>query len=71
MGATYAYGLIKNHPFVDGNKRIGMICAMVFFEFNNIVVELTEDEFYDLGIRIASSQMIQDELSVFFRDRFR
>lgn len=34
MAAAYAYGIVKNHPFVDGNKRTGFTAAIVFLELN-------------------------------------
>ena len=34
LAASYAFGIIKNHPFVDGNKRTGFIAAVVFLELN-------------------------------------
>src|ERR1035441_3594029 len=34
LAAAYAYGLVRNHPFVDGNKRIAFIAAVVFLELN-------------------------------------
>lgn len=44
VAAAYAFGLIKNHPFVDGNKRIGFAVAVVFLELNGQVVEAPEAE---------------------------
>ncbi|MEO6223293.1 MAG: type II toxin-antitoxin system death-on-curing family toxin [Vicinamibacterales bacterium] len=34
LGASYAFGLIKNHPFVDGNKRVGFAVAVLFLQLN-------------------------------------
>lgn len=42
LAAAYAFGLIKNHPFTDGNKRIGFAVAVVFLELNGQVVEAPE-----------------------------
>ena len=42
LAAAYAFGLIKNHPFVDGNKRIGFATAIVFLESNGRVFEAPE-----------------------------
>jgi death on curing protein len=36
LAASYAFGLIKNHPFVDGNKRIGFATAVLFLEINGL-----------------------------------
>jgi len=40
--ASYGFGLIKNHPFVDGNKRIGFAAAVLFLELNGIKFKATE-----------------------------
>lgn len=42
LAAAYAYGLVRNHPFLDGNKRIGFTTAIVFLEINSY--EFTADE---------------------------
>jgi death on curing protein len=34
LAASYAFGLVKNHPFIDGNKRVGFAAALVFLEIN-------------------------------------
>src|SRR5437870_1311193 len=36
LAANYAFGLVKNHPFIDGNKRTGFIVALTFLEFNGL-----------------------------------
>ena len=42
LAAAYAFGLIRNHPFLDGNKRIGFATALVFLELNGRRVNATE-----------------------------
>ncbi len=37
LAANYAFGLVRNHPFLDGNKRIGFVTAILFLELNGIV----------------------------------
>ena len=44
LAAAYAFGLIKNHPFVDGNKRVGFAIAVVFLELNGQRFEAPEAE---------------------------
>lgn len=69
MAAAYAHGIIKNHPFVDGNKRTGMLVAIVFLELNGVVVKFKRDELYDVGIAIAQSQMNIDNIAELLRKR--
>lgn len=42
LAAAYAFGLVKNHPFVDGNKRIGFAVAATFLELNGCTFEAAE-----------------------------
>ena len=63
MAAAYAYHIIKNHSFVDGNKRTGIFCAVTFLERNEHNVNFTQDELYDLAIGVATSQISKEELA--------
>ena len=69
MGAVYAHGIIKNHPFIDGNKRTGMISALSFLESNNIVVKFKDDGFYTTALAIAQSDMNIEEIAEQFRHK--
>lgn len=44
MAAAYAHGIVKNHPFVDGNKRSGLLAAAVFLEANGVRFSATEED---------------------------
>ena len=52
--ARLAYGLVNNHPFVDGNKRIGAHTMLVFLALNGIELSYTQDELVSLFIAVAS-----------------
>lgn len=69
MGAAYAYCIIKNHAFFDGNKRTGMIAALMFLQANGIDVKFKDDEFYSVGYKIANSKMDIDDIVKIFRKR--
>ncbi|MCL2079730.1 MAG: type II toxin-antitoxin system death-on-curing family toxin [Oscillospiraceae bacterium] len=56
------YGLIINHPFVDGNKRIGAHVMLTVLAMNGIELEYTQREFYELIIKIAASEASYEEL---------
>ena len=53
MAAAYAYHLCQNHPFVDGNKRVGLVAALVFLEFNGIEVDDPRGLLYNAMMNIA------------------
>ena len=57
------YGLIKNHPFLDGNKRIGVHTMLVFLEINGISLEHTQEELYTIVLDVASGKSEIEELT--------
>ncbi len=60
--ARLGYFLIKNHPFVDGNKRIGMLAMMVFLELNGAGLNCTDQDIVETGLKIAAGEMDDKEL---------
>ena len=60
--ARLGYGLIMNHPFVDGNKRIGAHVMLVFLALNGIELDYTQDELADVILGVASGETGFDEL---------
>ena len=56
------YGLIKNHPFVDGNKRIGTHAMLVFLEINNVSVEYEDEELIETILGVAAGDVSVEEL---------
>lgn len=60
--ARLGYGLIHNHPFLDGNKRIGTHAMLVFLDINNIALSYTDDELITSILRVASGDMDEGEL---------
>ena len=57
-----AYGLIKNHSFRDGNKRIGALVLLVLLELNGYHVNATNEEFADIIMGIAASEKNDEDL---------
>lgn len=55
--AKIGYGLIANHAFMDGNKRIGMYVMLTFLEVNGITLSLSDQDIYEAGIAVASGTM--------------
>ena len=60
--ARLCYGIIKNHPFVDGNKRIGTHVMLLFLYFNNIELEYTQKELSDFILKLASGVKSYEDL---------
>ena len=57
-----AYGLIKNHSFRDGNKRIGALVLLVLLELNGWHLNATNEEFSDIIMGIAASEKDDEDL---------
>lgn len=60
--ARLCFGLISNHAFVDGNKRIGVYVLLTFLEVNGISLKVTDKELVNLGISLAEGTMKYDSL---------
>ena len=60
--ARLAYGLIQNHPFIDGNKRIGTHAILVLLALNGIELIYTQDELSDIILKIAASTASYEDL---------
>ena len=60
--ARLGYGLVKNHPFVDGNKRIGAHAMLVFLALNGIELEYTQRELADIILQVAAGRTDYDAL---------
>ena len=56
------FGLVANHPFIDGNKRIGILVMLTFLELNGINIEFTDDEIIDTALGVASGKYKYEDL---------
>ena len=60
--ARLAFGLIKNHPFIDGNKRIGTHAMLTFLELNNVFIEYAEEDLLEIIFRVAEGSCDYSDL---------
>ena len=56
------YGLVSNHAFLDGNKRIGVLFLLVYLEVNGVFISATDSEIIELGLGLAEGKIKYDEL---------
>jgi len=63
QAAAYLYHIAMNHPFIDGNKRTAFAVTDTFLRLNGCALNLTDDEVYDLVMRVARGTMTKEELS--------
>ena len=66
--AHLGFYLIQNHPFVDGNKRIGILAMLTFLEVNGISVACTDQELTQVGFALAGSTMNVSQLTQWLID---
>lgn len=69
LAAAYAYGLVRNHPFADGNKRTGWVAARVFLADNGFRLQFDPAEAVRTVEALAAGKMSETELGAWFRER--
>ncbi len=69
MAAAYLFHLTQNHPFLDGNKRMGLAAAIAFLGLNDTWVESDPAELLEMVLSVARGQIGKPEIAVFLRDR--
>ncbi len=71
LAAAYAFGLAKNHPFADGNKRTAFVVSVVFLLLNGRDLTATEVDVVETFLKLAAGDMPESELATWFRARSR
>jgi death-on-curing protein len=67
LAASYGFGLAKNHPFIDGNKRAGFIVATLFLELNDYRFHATEAEAAVRTLALAAGEMTEKEFAAWLK----
>jgi death-on-curing protein len=67
MAAAYMFHIVQNHPFLDGNKRAGLVAALVFLDINGTGIKAPKGSLYDLTITVATGNAEKPEIARFFR----
>jgi death on curing protein len=62
QGAAYLFHLVQNHPFVDGNKRVGFAAMDAFLRINRYRLAMDNDEAYRMVMAVAASELGKEEL---------
>lgn len=71
LAAAYAYGLARNHPFVDGNKRTAAIVSETFLILNGLVLDAADAEIVVAFQALAAGELSEEELADWFRARIK
>ncbi len=69
LAAAYAFGIVKNHPFLDGNKRTGYVVMEVFVVLNGSAFAASQEEKYLTFISLADGSLGEDELAGWIRSK--
>lgn len=67
LAASYGYGLAKNHPFVDGNKRTAFVAVELFLELNGSVLNATDADCVITMVGVASGDLTEIQLAHWIR----
>jgi death-on-curing protein len=71
LAAAYAYGIARNHGFVDGNKRTAFVVAYLFLLDHGYDLSAGDTEAVTVMVATATGEITEDELAVWFRDYIR
>jgi death-on-curing protein len=71
LAAALAYGLARNHPFLDGNKRTAAVACETFLELNGATLEASDLELYPLYMALAEGKLAERDFAAWLRERVR
>jgi death-on-curing protein len=71
LAASYAYGIVRNHPFLDGNKRTAWVACRTFLLINGLTVEATQDERASKVLQLAASEVTEEQFAAWLREALR
>ena len=66
MAAAYLFHISLNHPFIDGNKRTALACALAFLRLNGKKIKAPPDDLYDLVMGVVEKKVSKSAVAVFF-----
>lgn len=68
QAAAYLFHLVMNHPFHDGNKRIGLHACLVFLEANGVAVSKDQEPWYDFTLSLANGEQTKQSCANFIQE---
>ncbi|HEY0457633.1 MAG TPA: type II toxin-antitoxin system death-on-curing family toxin [Pyrinomonadaceae bacterium] len=69
LAAALAYGITKNHPFIDGNKRTALVVTRTFLLLSGFNILATQEDKYLAFLKLAEGSLDEEELAVWFREK--
>jgi death-on-curing protein len=67
LAAAYAYGIARDHPFIDGNKRTALVATRTFLLLNGVNLDTSQDEKYLTFLQLAEGTLNEDQLADWIR----
>jgi death-on-curing protein len=71
LAAAYAFGIARNHPFVDGNKRTALVAAEGFLGLNGFDLTATDVEAVSVFLSLAAGEMTEEQLAAWFEQKIQ
>jgi death-on-curing protein len=71
LAASYLVAFAGSQGFNDGNKRTGLACALVFLGLNSVSFEADAEELYEVTLRVATRQIADNDVAIWFRQRIK
>jgi death-on-curing protein len=68
LAAAYAFGIARNHPFVDGNKRTALVASRTFLLINGFTVSAPKEDLLRTFLSLADGSLGEEELAAWFRE---
>ena len=69
LAAAYSYGIARDHPFVDGNKRTTLVAVRTFLLLNGVNLQASQDEKYLTFLQLAHGTLMEEQLADWIRKR--
>jgi death-on-curing protein len=69
LAAAYAFGLARNHPFVDGNKRTALVLSLLFLKLNKKTLTASQEDLYAVFMALAKGDLSETVLADWFESK--
>ena len=68
LAASYGYGIARNHPFIDGNKRTAFVAALLFLAFNDYSLQASDSDKVIVMLKVAAGEITEAEFATWIRN---
>lgn len=68
MAAAYLYHIVNNHPFIDGNKRVGFVSALVFLQINGVIIQAETESTEQMVLSVAEGKIKKETIANWLKD---